>query len=196
MDFTVENANAFPSSTPLKDSKDRGFDYKDFVVVTNGDIVDFFKENKDKESKVVIELFKQKFGLHKNDLSSGPHDMSVSKNLKTIYSKAVYNLRGKKKDEFLKQEYIRVRNKAMFLSDKLQESPRKEALRETLELSEKRNRELKRKLDSSIEEKLDQELDQITNDYKHDIARLSFAEQLYSQVLSKMLEDNINNAKS
>ena len=43
--------------------------------------------------------------------------MSIYKNLKSIYSKAVYNLRGKKKDEFLKQEYIRVRNKAMFLSE-------------------------------------------------------------------------------
>ena len=57
---------------------------------------------------------------------------------------------------------------------------------------------MKIKLDSNTEEleKLDQELDQITDDYKHDIARLSFAEQQYGQVLSKMLEDNMNNAKS
>ena len=194
MDFTVGNANAFSSSTLIKNNCDSD---KDFVIVTNGDIVDFFKEHKHKEWKVIIELFKQKFGLHENDSSSGPHDMSIYKN-QNLFIQKLFTIFMAKKDEFLKQEYIRVRNKATFLSDKFQESPRKKALREKLELSEKRNRDLKRKLNSSVEEleKLDQELDQITDDYKHDIARLSFAEQQYSQVLSKMLEDNVNNAKS
>ena len=93
------------------------------VVVADGDIVDFFKEHKHKEWKVIIELFKQKFGLHENDSSSGPHDMSICKNLKSIYSKAVYNLRGKKKDEFLKQEYIRVRIKLCFYQTSFKNPP-------------------------------------------------------------------------
>ena len=38
MDFTVGNANASSSSTPVKNNCDSD---KDFVVVTNGDIVDF-----------------------------------------------------------------------------------------------------------------------------------------------------------
>ena len=46
MDFTVGNANAFSSTTPVKNNCDWD---KDLVIVTNGDIVDFFKEHKHKE---------------------------------------------------------------------------------------------------------------------------------------------------
>ena len=39
--FTLGNANAFSSSTPVKNIKDCDFDNMDFVVVTIGDIVNF-----------------------------------------------------------------------------------------------------------------------------------------------------------
>ena len=65
MDFTVGNVTTFSSSTPAKNIKDCDFDCKDFVIITNADIVAFFKEDKDKESKVIMALFKQKFGFTK-----------------------------------------------------------------------------------------------------------------------------------
>ena len=100
--------------------------------------------------------------------------------MKTVYSKAVYKLRGDKLASFLKQE-----------SDMLQESPRKRDLRSRLESSAKDSRELKRKLDSSFEEieKLGAELDSVTDHYNKNIRLLSRSEQQYGLIIEKLLQE-------
>ena len=92
----------------------------------------------------------------------------------------------------MKQEFrTSVRTKAEFLSDKLQESPRKRDLRSRLELSEKDSRELKRKLDSSFEEieKLGAELDSVTDQYDENIRLLARSEQQYGLITEKLLQE-------
>ena len=130
----------------------------------------FFKRNKDKDSKSVVKLYQETFICDNID-ESNPHILSIYNKMKTVYFKAVYKLRADKLASFLKQEFTRVRTKAEFLSDMLQESPCKQDLRSRLESSDKNSRGLKRKLDSSFEEieKLGAKLDSVTDQYDKNI---------------------------
>ena len=64
----------------------------------------------------------------------------------------------------MKQEFTKVNTKVEFLSQTLQESPRKHKLQTQLENSKKETRELKRKIDTSSEEteKIGSELELVT----------------------------------
>ncbi len=106
--------------------------------------------------------------------------------MKVAYSKAVYKLRGKRLDLFLKQEFTREKNKAEFISDTMQESPRKRELRSRLETSHRDSREPKRKLNSSFEEikKLSTEVES----YNENIGILARSEQQHG-LLEKLLKE-------
>ena len=110
----------------------------------------FFSTHKNKDSNTVVQLYESLFTSEED--RSGPHDLSIYGKTKATYNKAVYGLRGKELSNFFKQEFTRVKTKAEFLSQTLQESPRKHKLRTQLENFKKETRELQRKLDTSSEE--------------------------------------------
>ncbi len=64
-------------------------------IVTNAEIVEFFKQHKNKDTNAVVELYKQMFVSSSNSdegASAGPHDLSIYSKIKAVYSKAVYKL--------------------------------------------------------------------------------------------------------
>ena len=67
---------------------------------------------------------------------------------------------------FFKQEFTRVKTKAEFLSQTLQESPHKHKLWTQLENFKEQIRELQRKLDTSSEELRSCKLDSVTNEHE------------------------------
>ena len=160
------------------------------TVVTNCDVFEFFKKNKNLDSMTVVKLHNDTFGVDPGD----PHNLSTYKKISNVYRTVVNKLRGSKRSEFLKQEFQRAKSKAEFTSEKKKETPRKMKLRAELEQSKKKNRALKRQLDSSFEEieQLDTELESVTRDYSSKLEKLAQAEHDYGTLITKLLEDRSN----
>ena len=92
---------------------------------------------------------------------------------------------------------VKSKTKAEFLSQTLQESPRKHKLRTQLENSKKETRELKRKIDASSEEieKFGSELESVTNKYEQNIRILARAEQQYGAIIERLVQERNMNIK-
>ena len=151
----------------------------------------FFKSNKHLDSDSVVGKYKEQF-VGKNEGHELEADPATIYNcLNKLYIKVTYNLRGKSRAEFLKKRFTKPRSKAAFLSEVLNESPRKVELRKELQQKRKSNLELKRKLDDSIEviEELDNEIKLLTNEYETKINNMALLEQQYDDVITKVLND-------
>ena len=79
---------------------------------------------------------------------------------------------------------------SVYLSKKLEDSPRKKQLRNKLEETQKQNRNLKRKLcEDAVEmEKMDKELFEVSEDYRQALSALSGVENSYGQLVARMMQ--------
>ncbi len=99
--------------------------------------------------------------------------------------------RGVQCEQYLLEEFIPPKSKAEYVSDILQESPRKRESRVALETTRKDNRKLKRSLEKSFEETATAtaSLEQLSDDYQVALNKLLNVEQHYASTIADLIND-------
>ena len=130
-------------------------------IITKGDIFNIFQKFKGQSSEFYVKKYKELvWSRSKVDLGNeaeegaigtGDVDLALLTKLKNT-NKSVVSKRGVKREQYMLEEFIPPESKAEYVSDILQESPRKRELRSVLEATRKDNRKLKRSLEKSFEE--------------------------------------------
>ena len=137
----------------------------EIAAKTNHEIYKRFKAFSDKDWKCLVGDYKEKYGEN-----TAVDDLTVFNCLKAVYQKG-RKLRGKKFEEFMDMKFELPETTSVYLSKKIEDSPRKKRLRNKLEETQKQNRNLKRKLcEDAVEiEKTDKELFEVSEDYRQTI---------------------------
>ena len=99
------------------------------TVVTNSDVFEFFKKNKNLDSMTVVKLYNDTFGVDPGN----PHNLSTYKKILNVYRTVVNKLCGSKCFKFL-----RAKRKVEFTFQKKKETPRIMKLQAELEQSKRK----------------------------------------------------------
>ena len=146
----------------------------EIAAATNHEIYKRFKafsEEKDKDWKCLVGDYKEKYGEN-----TDVDDLTIFNRLKAVYQKG-RKLRGKKFEEFMDMKFKPPETTSVYLSKKLEDSPRKKQLRNKLEETQKQNRNLKRKLcEDAVEmEKMVKELFEVSKHHRQTLSASSSA---------------------
>ena len=168
-------------------------------IITKGDIFNIFQKFKGQSSEFYIKKYKDLVrSKSKVELGNqaeegaitGDVDLALLTKLKNT-SKSVVSKRGVKREQYMLEEFIPPKSKAEYVSDVLQESPRKRELRSVLEATRKDNRKLKRSLEKSFEETATTaaSLEQLSDDYEVALNKLLNVEQHYANTVADLIND-------
>ena len=170
-------------------------------IITKGDIFNIFQKFKGQSSEFYVKKYKElvktksKVELGNDEaegeaVCTGDVDLALLTKLKNT-NKSVVSKRGIKREQFMLEEFIPPKSKAEYVSDRLQESPRKRELRSALEATRKDNRKLKRSLEKSFEETASTtaSLEQLSDDYEDALKELLKVEQHYASTVTDLIND-------
>ena len=166
-------------------------------IITKGDIFNIFQKFEGQSSEFYIKKYKDLVrSKSKVELGNqaeegaitGDVDLALLTKLKNT-SKSVVSKRGVKREQYMLEEFIPPKSKAEYVSDVLQESPRKRELRSVLEATRKDNRKLKRSLEKSFEETATTtaSLEQLSDDYEVALNKLLNVEQHYANTVADLI---------
>ena len=149
-----------------------------------------------------MKTFYQKFqSIDEDDNVEGTMERERSLYIKIgrVYNKSK-TLRGKALNDFGKREFTKVRRREDYISDLLQESPRKRVLHRELGETKRENVSLKRNLleEKERSSKLETDLVMMSKEYEESLASLLNLEERYSEEIvalcegTKKVEDTLN----
>ena len=109
---------------------------KQNLCISNRQMFEFVKENKKLDSADLVKKYRD---LYKRDTTLATDSTTIYNALKSLHKKVTYDLRGKKREEFLSKTFVKPKSKAQYLSDMKKESPIKRGLR--IEIQERLKKE-------------------------------------------------------
>ena len=147
----------------------QGNEAKTVRKVTNGDMFKLYEQYKDTNYKIAGEKYLEDLAVDKT-----VQEPTIYNRLKANYKQAC-SLRAKKCEQYLEKEFSHPKSSADFISNKTEDSPRKQNLRKKLDTVSKQNTQLKRKLGDRYEEleKATEENDNLFENYQRIVDHLS-----------------------
>ena len=158
------------------------------LCISNRQMFEFVKENKKLDSADLVKKYRD---LYERDTTLATDSTTIYNALKSLHKKVTYDLRGKKREEFLSKTFVKPKSKAQYLSDMKKESPIKRGLRIEIQNHKKENTGLKRKLDASFEKltEVAQERDHLLLEYEDRICKIAEMEDEYGLIVKEMVDE-------